>query len=143
MGHSPGRRLATATGGVSRDAAGGDGWDTTGLLTGLHRLDVPPAAGTRFAGNKLYQQRYWSPALFGAVQALRGIAQDEGMDLVTLSYAFVLGHRGVDSVLVGPASLAHLDAALAARQARLSPQGRARVLAVGQALTGTDASYAR
>lgn len=114
-----------------------------GLLTGRHRFEEAPPAGTRFDDNRLYRQRYWSPPLFEAVEALRAIAADEGLDLVTLCYAFLLGHPGVDSVLVGPATVEHLDAALGARGASLGAQARQRVLDVGQHLLGTDASYAR
>jgi len=114
-----------------------------GVLTGKHAFDAPPPSGSRFDGNKRYQRRYWTRALFEAVEALRVIAGDEGMDLVTLSYAFLLGHPGVDSVLIGPGTLPHLDAALAAREVSLSPEGRERVVAVGQEMIGTDARYAR
>ncbi len=114
-----------------------------GVLTGQHHFDASPPAGSRFHGNKRYQRRYWTRALFDAVEALRAIAADEGLDLVTLAYAFLLGHPDVDSVLVGPGTLDHLDAALAARDATLSPAARRRVLAVGAELVGTDARYAR
>lgn len=62
---------------------------------------------------------------------------------MTLSYAFSLGHPGVDSVLVGPGSVAHLDAALAAREVTLDAAVRRRVEQVWLELTGTDVSYAR
>jgi len=114
-----------------------------GVLTGRHRFDAPPPAGSRFDGNRRYQRRYWTRALFESVEALRGIAAEEGLDLVTLSYAFLLRHPGVDSVLIGPGSLAHLDAALAAREVTLSEACRRQVMDVGQAMIGTDARYAR
>lgn len=114
-----------------------------GLLAGAHRFEDAPALGSRFAGNRFYRQRYWSRTLFDAVESLRAVAADEGMDLVTLTYAFLLDHPGVDSVLVGPGSVEHLDAALAARAVRLSPAGRERVLAVGDQLAGTTVRYAR
>lgn len=114
-----------------------------GLLAGKHHFEDAPAVGSRFAGNRLYQQRYWSRTLFDAVEDLRAIAAEEGTDLVTLTYAFLLEHPGVDSVLVGPGSVEHLDAALAARSVRLSPAARKRVLAVGADLAGTSVRYAR
>lgn len=114
-----------------------------GLLAGRHRFEDAPPPGSRFDDNRLYRGRYWSRPLFEAVEALRGIASEEGLDLITLCYAFLLGHPGVDSVLVGPASVEHLDAALASRGVRLLPEARARVLDVGQELAGTDTSYAR
>lgn len=114
-----------------------------GLLAGRHRFEEPPPLGSRFDDNRVYRGRYWSRPLFEAVEALRGIASEEGLDLVSLCYAFLLGHPGVDSVLVGPASVEHLDAALASRGVLLRPQARQRVLDVGYQLVGTDASYAR
>lgn len=112
-----------------------------GLLAGLHRLDADAPKGSRFDGNALYRGRYWRRAQFAAVEELRGIAAAEGLSLVELAYAFVAGHPGVDSVLVGPGSIAHLEAALAARV--LSPEGRRAVDAVYTGLVGTDATYAR
>jgi len=114
-----------------------------GVLAGAHRFDAPPPAGSRFDKSRRYQRRYWTRALFEGVEALRAIAADEGLDLVTLSYAFLLGHPGVDSVLIGPGTPAHLEAALAAREVTLTAEARRRVLAVGQAIAGTDARYAR
>ncbi|MEQ1571236.1 MAG: aldo/keto reductase [Myxococcota bacterium] len=112
-----------------------------GLLTGLHTFDAPPPAGGRFARNKLYQGRYWRRASFEAVEALRGVANDAGTTLVGLAYGFVRGAPGVDSVLVGPATVDHLDQALAAGP--LSDEARRRVVAIGVERDGTDASYAR
>lgn len=114
-----------------------------GLLAGGHQLDVPPPKGSRFDKNRMYRGRYWRRALFDAVDTLSALARDEGMTLLSLAYTFALGHPGVDSVLVGPATLAHLEEALAARTRALSPEGRSRAVAIGQELVGTDASYAR
>lgn len=114
-----------------------------GLLTGRFRAGEPPPKGSRFEKNALYRARYWRPALFRAADALAALADDEGMSLVDLAYAFVLGHPDVGSVLVGPGTVAHLDAALAARSRALSPEARARVDAVYVDLVGTDVRYAR
>jgi aryl-alcohol dehydrogenase-like predicted oxidoreductase len=114
-----------------------------GLLTGAHRADAPAPKGGRFDKNGLYQRRYWHRALFDAVEAMRAVAAEEGTDLVGLSYAFALGHPGVDSVLVGPGTEAHLQAALAARDVRLSEAALKRLSHIHQELVGTDASYAR
>ncbi|MFN7145782.1 MAG: aldo/keto reductase, partial [Myxococcota bacterium] len=97
-----------------------------GVLAGVHRFDAEAPKGSRFDRNALYRRRYWQRALFDAVEDLRAIARDEGMTLVDLAYAFVLRRPGVDSVLVGPGTVAHLDAALAARERVLSPDALAR-----------------
>lgn len=114
-----------------------------GLLAGGHAGDAPPPKGGRFDRNALYQKRYWRPAMFAAVEALRQVAAGAGLSLVELSYGFVLGHPAVDSVLVGPGTLDHLEAALAARSVVLTDDVRRAVADVYVELVGTDASYAR
>ena len=49
----------------------------------------------------------------------------------------------VDSILVGPASIEHLDAALDGCTKVLSPEVRARIDGVHRAYLGTDACYVR
>lgn len=106
-----------------------------GLLSG--------SAGKRFENNALYQRRYLTPAMQHAVDALQPIAKDAGMTLVTLAYRWLVDRPGVDSILVGPASLAHLDDAIAACSSSLQADVRAKVDGVYRELAGTDATYAR
>lgn len=111
-----------------------------GLLAGtIQSPEVP--RGSRFDHNTMYQRRYLRPAMFEAVAALRTLATQTGRTLVELAYAYVLDHPGVDSVLIGPATLHHLDAAL--RVPPLDDTVRAAVAAVYLELVGTDARYAR
>jgi aryl-alcohol dehydrogenase-like predicted oxidoreductase len=84
-----------------------------GLLTGKHRIWNDPDAGTRFTG-KQYQDRYWNQAQFDAVDRLRGIAADAGMNLIELSYRWLLSRPLVDSVLIGASSVKQLESNLAA-----------------------------
>ena len=52
-----------------------------GLLTGKHRRDRGPTAGTRFTlGNaaERYQDRYWHEREFETVEALRPLAAEAG-----------------------------------------------------------------
>ncbi|MDP2310945.1 MAG: aldo/keto reductase [Pseudomonadota bacterium] len=114
-----------------------------GLLAGARHFEQAPPKGSRFDVNALYRRRYWQRALFAAVDDLRGIAADAGLSLLELAYTFVARHPGVDSVLVGPGSVAHLDDAIAAREKPLDPETRRRVDAVYVNLVGTDARYAR
>lgn len=113
-----------------------------GLLSGKHRFEAIPA-GSRFDGNALYQRRYWQRAQFAAIEQLESIAADAGVSLVGLAYGFVLGHPGVDSVLVGPGTVAHLEDAIVSTGIRLDPEIRRRVEQVYVDLVGTDATYAR
>jgi aryl-alcohol dehydrogenase-like predicted oxidoreductase len=112
-----------------------------GLLAGHHHAEQVPK-GSRF-DNALYRRRYWSPTLFAAVEELRALAAAHDRSLVALAYGALLHHPGVDSVLVGPGTLEHLEAAVQARAlpfpGDLAQQVRDRYLA----RVGTDASYAR
>lgn len=112
-----------------------------GLLARRLDLEADAPKGSRFA-NPMYRRRYWHRALFAAVEDLRGIAEGAGLSLVDLAYGYVRGHAGVHSVLVGPATVAHLDAALAS-PISLAPDVVSAVDQVYTELVGTDARYAR
>jgi aryl-alcohol dehydrogenase-like predicted oxidoreductase len=111
-----------------------------GLLAGHHVPDHVPR-GSRFDGNGLYRRRYWQPGLFALVERLRALAAAHGLALVDLAYGALLAHPGVDSIVLGPATVAHLEAALAARP--LEPALADAVRAAYLDHVGTDASYAR
>lgn len=114
-----------------------------GLLSGRHERAAPIPKGSRFDGNKLYRERYWSDRFFDLVDEYRAVASEEGMSLVELSYAWLAGRAGLDSILVGPASVEQLDAAVEACAKSVSPEARAKIDAIHKAFLGTDASYAR
>jgi aryl-alcohol dehydrogenase-like predicted oxidoreductase len=54
-----------------------------------------------------------------AVEQLTKLAADAGLPLAHLATAFVLAHPAVTSVLAGPRTMDHLQAALAGADARL------------------------
>lgn len=116
-----------------------------GLLAraGQVAADAPPPQGSRFESNPLYRKRYWSRSLMELAERLGEVALAEGMDLITFSYAWLAGRDGVDSILTGPASTAHLEAALASMKREVSPDARARVDTLYREFQGTDTSYAR
>ena len=114
-----------------------------GLLAGALRFDDAPPRGSRFERNPWYRGRYWRRALFDALDPLQAIAAAEGLTLLELAYTFALGTPGVDSVLVGPATEAHLSEAIVASTKTLSPEGRAALDELHRELVGTDARYAR
>jgi aryl-alcohol dehydrogenase-like predicted oxidoreductase len=115
-----------------------------GLLTGKHARSKEPEKGSRFDGNKLYQRRYWSDRMFEFVDALTAIAKEEGITLVDLAYAFCAQRPGVDSVLLGPANVAQLDAGIdACQRAPLSDATKKKLDELSIAFQGTDATYAR
>ena len=94
-----------------------------GLLTGKHRRDAQPEAGTRFAivgtGGPQYRQRYWHDRSFDVVDSLRPIADAAGTSMATLAVVWVLAQPTVSSVIVGASRPEQLDDAVAAETASL------------------------
>jgi 1-deoxyxylulose-5-phosphate synthase len=84
-----------------------------GLLTGKHRREEI-AAGTRFDGNAMYQDRYWHGENFDAVAELRSIAAEAGRQLVGLALCWLLHHTPTDAVILGASRLGQLAENLAA-----------------------------
>jgi aryl-alcohol dehydrogenase-like predicted oxidoreductase len=114
-----------------------------GLLTGRHRPDRAPSKGSRFHDNARYQRRYYTQAMFDRVEALRAVAHDEGISLVQLAYAWVAGRPGVDSILVGPATVEQLDEALDAVERRIPSGALSRIDELWRGWMGTDTNYVR
>jgi aryl-alcohol dehydrogenase (NADP+) len=88
-----------------------------GLLSGKHSRSKPPAEGTRFtlgnAGGQ-YQERYWNEPEFDTVEELGQLADRAGVNLVTLSVAWVLANKAVTAPIIGASNPGQLDASLAA-----------------------------
>jgi aryl-alcohol dehydrogenase-like predicted oxidoreductase len=79
-----------------------------GFLTGKHRRERP-IPGSRFDANQLYLDRYWHPAYFDAVDALRAIAQDAGRTLTGLALNWVQHHTATDCVILGASTMEQLE----------------------------------
>ncbi len=116
-----------------------------GLLSGRHTRAGDTMPGSRFHKNKMYQSRYWSERFFDLVEAYRMLAAEAGLSLVELSYMWLAGQKHVDSILVGPGSLEHLDAALDAIQSdkKLDGDLLEKIDQIHKSFQGTDASYVR
>jgi aryl-alcohol dehydrogenase-like predicted oxidoreductase len=113
-----------------------------GMLAGKHERGAPPK-GSRFDGNAMYQRRYWSDRFFELVSAYDAVASEAKMSLVELSYAWLAARPGIDSILIGPGSLAQLDAAIDACARDVDGATLARIDEISTAFAGTDARYAR
>jgi aryl-alcohol dehydrogenase-like predicted oxidoreductase len=101
-----------------------------GLLSGKHRRDAGPTAGTRFTlgtAARRYQERYWHEREFDTVEALRGLAAEAGMSLVQLAVAWVLANPVVTAPIVGASRPEQLDDLLAAAGKTLDPALGARL----------------
>jgi 1-deoxyxylulose-5-phosphate synthase len=101
-----------------------------GLLSGKHRREQGPTAGTRFTlGNAAsrYQDRYWHEREFATVDALRPLAAEAGMSMVALAVTWVLAHPAVTAPIVGASRPDQLDDVLAAPDKALDASLKARL----------------
>jgi aryl-alcohol dehydrogenase-like predicted oxidoreductase len=112
-----------------------------GLLARPVTADIP--SGSRFDANPIYRKRYWSDRMKDYTRSLHGIAESAGIGLVALAYAWLLQRPAVSSVLAGPASVAHLEAALDAVDLELPDAVIAQVDDTYRQFVGSDASYVR
>jgi aryl-alcohol dehydrogenase-like predicted oxidoreductase len=114
-----------------------------GLLTGKHTRDQGPPPGTRFDANSYYQRRYWTPRMFDFVAAIGAVAKDDGMTITDLAYAWAARRAGVDSVILGPATVEQLEVGIAACERTVSEEAQKKLDELHRAFQGTDATYAR
>ena len=114
-----------------------------GLLTGKHSRKAI-AAGTRFDGNKMYQDRYWHAEDFDAVDRLKQVAREEQRSLLSLALGWMMHHTPVDSVILGASHLDQLIQNLAfAEEGPLSASAVERCNAVWRTLRGPTPQYNR
>ncbi len=113
-----------------------------GLLAGHHPAGSP-VPGSRFDGNAMYVRRYFSERMQLAVEDYRGLADALGLSLIALAYGFLASRPGVDSIVIGPGTVEHLDAAVDACTTRLEDATLARLDELHRLHEGTDATYAR
>src|SRR5215510_11565174 len=88
-----------------------------GLLSGKHRRETGPTAGTRFAlgtAAERYQDRYWHAREFDTVETLRPLAAEAGMPLARLAIAWMLAEPAITAPIVGASRPDQLDDVLAA-----------------------------
>lgn len=115
-----------------------------GLLTGKQARERGPIAGTRFDGNKMYQDRYWHDDYFAAVDELSGVAREAGKTLVELAFQWLLTQPVVDSIILGASRLEQLEENLKACEGGLLDSATlARCDAVWRRLRGITPKYNR
>jgi aryl-alcohol dehydrogenase (NADP+) len=101
-----------------------------GLLSGKHRREAGPTAGTRFTlGNaaERYQDRYWHEREFATVDALRPLAQEAGLPLAGLAVAWTLAHPAITAAIIGASRAEQLDDLLVAVEKPISADLKARL----------------
>jgi aryl-alcohol dehydrogenase (NADP+) len=117
-----------------------------GWLTGQYRRGVPPPPGSRADKWPIRRNRYdfERPEIVRKLQAideLGEIARDSGRTLAQLALAFALSHADVGATIVGPKTIAQLDALVTPFPAPLSAEVLARIDAVvspGSTVDGAD-----
>lgn len=108
-----------------------------GLLAGKGK------AGARFENNPMYQRRYLTDRFGELAGAFARLAADAGRSPVELAYQWIAARPGVDSILLGPASVEQLDAAIDAVARPLPKEVIDRADQLYREFQGTDAVYAR
>ncbi len=101
-----------------------------GFLSGKHRHEAGPTAGTRFtlgSAAERYQERYWHEREFATVEALRPLAAAAGISLTRLAVAWVLAHPAVTAPIVGASRPEQLDDVLPAAETELAADLKARL----------------
>ena len=101
-----------------------------GFLSGKHKREGGPTAGTRFTlgtAAKRYQERYWREREFETVEALRALAAEAGMSLAQMAIAWVLANPAITSPIVGASRPEQLDDVAAAAGKTLDGGLKARL----------------
>jgi len=114
-----------------------------GLLAGKLKRDAPLEPNSRFDKNPMYQRRYLTDRFFDLADAFARLAAEAGRTPVELAYQWTAARPGVDSILLGPASVDQLDAAIDAVAKPLPKEVIDRADELYRSFQGTDASYAR
>jgi aryl-alcohol dehydrogenase-like predicted oxidoreductase len=101
-----------------------------GFLSGKHRCDAGPTAGTRFTlgtAARRYQERYWREREFASVEELRPLAAAAGMSMAQMAVAWVLAHPAISSAIIGASRAEQLDDMFAAADKEIPPDLKARL----------------
>jgi aryl-alcohol dehydrogenase-like predicted oxidoreductase len=114
-----------------------------GLLAGAHRFDAAPTRGSRFDGNAMYQRRFWTRTMFDRAAEVRELAASHGISPVDFTYAWLATRPGVDSILVGPATVEQLDQAIDALGRALPEDACKAMDALALTWAGSDTNYVR
>jgi aryl-alcohol dehydrogenase-like predicted oxidoreductase len=100
-----------------------------GLLTGKHRAGAP-TEGSRFTLGRaggMYTERYWQDQMFASVEEIRAVAEDAGVPMTTLAVQWVLANPVITSPIVGASRPDQLAASVAAVEAPLDPDVKAKL----------------
>lgn len=99
-----------------------------GMLTGKYDDGVP--AGSRFADNDGFRERFLTDANAAKVKALKGVADDLGISRAQLALAWTLRQSGVSSVITGATRVEQLVDNVAAADVTLDQATIERIDAI-------------
>ena len=87
-----------------------------GVLTGKYRPGEPPPEDSRAASEEMGAMMglFTTDSVLGAVQGLRGVAEEAGLSMAQLSLAWVLRQPNVSSAIIGASRPSQLDDNVAA-----------------------------
>jgi aryl-alcohol dehydrogenase-like predicted oxidoreductase len=98
-----------------------------GMLTGKHRRDQAPAAGTRLAMVEHMANRYMSEANFDIVEKLSAFAERRGRSMLELAFGWLASQDNVTSVIAGAMTAEQVEQNAKACDWTLSPEELAEV----------------
>ena len=90
-----------------------------GALTEVYQRDVDAPEDSRFDSLWAGHDRTLTPPVFDAIEQLRRLAWEHGLATATFAQAWVLQREEPTCVLIGPRTVEHLEAALAAAEVSL------------------------
>jgi 1-deoxyxylulose-5-phosphate synthase len=92
-----------------------------GLLSGKHSRSAPPPEGRFTLGTAggMYQDRYWHDREFDTVEEIRELAEQAGVNLVTLAVAWVMANPAITAPIIGASRPEQLADSLAAAELKL------------------------
>jgi aryl-alcohol dehydrogenase-like predicted oxidoreductase len=98
-----------------------------GWLAGRYRRGEPFPAGSRMTQRPEGYLRFVDDGVYNGLDRLAAEAQERGVDMAALSFAWVLSNPGVAGAVCGPTRPAHLEPVLAALEVPLTPEDRERI----------------
>jgi len=101
-----------------------------GWLTGKYRAAGAYPEASRMTLRPEPYRHLERDGVFRGLAALQGEASTRGIDMTALALAWVLHHPRIDAAIIGPRTVAHLDAALASTTVTLSADECVRLAAL-------------
>jgi 1-deoxyxylulose-5-phosphate synthase len=95
-----------------------------GWLTGKYRRGEPPPEGSRMTQRPGPYRRFDDERVYDGLERLVEAADARGVDMATLSFAWLLSDPRIAGVVTGPRRPEHLEPAFAALGIKLSPSER-------------------